>query len=66
MAKRKKKAVIEKIGTITVIQQLKMTQEWQGNQRGMVHKNKKAYTRKQKHKGKKDYDRDISKEIFVS
>ena len=41
MAKKKKKMVKEKLGTITVLQQLKMGQEWQGNQRGMIHKSKK-------------------------
>lgn len=44
-----------KLGTISTLDQVKMSQEWNGNMRGHVHKNKKAYTRKRKHKNKDFY-----------
>lgn len=65
MAKRKKRKETIYVGTITVMDQLKMAQEWLGPQRKVIHKTAKDYTRKQKHKGKLDYDRHITKVMYV-
>lgn len=44
-----KKNKVHSIGKITVLQQVKACQEWQGNQRGLVHRDKTIYSRKVKH-----------------
>ena len=49
MSRGRKKKTVETIGTISALDMLKASQPWLGNQRGMVHKSKKDYKRKDKH-----------------